>query len=87
MVKGDFQENKLNYDIDTGLYKQCKVVFRSGIIKYSTDSSQHKHSLDQCEPDSSNPHLNIEATNMISGISREKPALDFTRRIDIAWSA
>jgi len=32
------------------------------------------------------PYLNSDATSMINGISREKPALDLFRRIEMAWS-
>jgi hypothetical protein len=31
-------------------------------------------------------HLRREATSMIRGMSREKPALDLFRRMDRAWS-
>lgn len=32
------------------------------------------------------PHLKKEATSMINGMSREKPALDLLRCIESAWS-
>lgn len=39
----------------------------------------------QPEPDGA-PYLSSEATSMMSGMSREKPALDFVRCIEYAWS-
>lgn len=85
MIQGYLQQQQLHYYHQEGLYEQCRVEPGARVVEYPA--------LRQVSPESraiasipEAPYLNMDAMSMIKGMSKEKPALDLLRCIDIAWS-
>lgn len=92
MVEGDFEQHQLYAYHYHRLDEQRRVEPRAGVIEDSARGAAQCQ-LGPCnlingiqEASVGRPYLNIEATSMISGMSRENPALDLLRCIDMTWS-
>lgn len=78
MIQSNLQENKLHDYHDNRLYQEGIIESRAGVVEYPASlPNQHIVQVLLLLGQASVSHLSIEATSMIRGMSKEKPALDF----------
>ena len=81
MVQRHFEEDHLYANHDQGLDQQGSVVLGTGVVEHSARISAGASRF--CK----RSYLRKDATSMINGMSREKPALDLVLCIEYVWSA
>ncbi len=83
MVQRDLQQDDLHRDHDDRLDEERIVVFRAGVVEYPAARGRVSRCPSAEEPKQQRQtYLSSEATSIMSGISREKPALDLVRCIE-----
>ncbi len=99
MVERDLQEDELYENHKESLDKKGRVEVRARVVEDPVRpasvnkstlsislSSHHTGEAGRASDPADGAHLNIDATSIIKGMSRENPALDFDRYMDKAWS-
>ena len=92
MVQGYLEQQKLHYDMEEGLDEQRGVESCAGVVEDPvggpgvSTSEVRGPAVSRRAEQWGLSHLKKEATSMMSGMSREKPALDLLRCIATAWS-
>jgi hypothetical protein len=64
------------------LYQEGVVISRAGEIEYPVRGSACEHVSIGTGRETANTNLSSEATSIIRGMSREKPALDLVRYME-----
>lgn len=84
VVKPDLQQDELHADHDEGLDQESSIVFRSGIVEDPVGRVVCQIWTCLCDGYGSQArtYLMNDATNMMSGMSSENPALDRLRYIE-----
>lgn len=84
VIESNLQQNQLNSNHDERLDEQRRVEFRARVVEHSAYPRQHRSLF--ARPNAAS-YLKTDATSMINGISKEKPALDLVRCMEYVWSA
>ena len=86
MVEGDFKEDELDHNHKQRLRKQAQVILGVRPVKDSAQRESQKVSQCCCRGGGVGSNLRKEATSIMRGMSREKPALLLDRCMEMIWS-
>lgn len=87
VIQRNFQQQDLHHHHEKRLYQQRTVESGTGVVEYPAGGqSLAQDTFWRTWLGTEPSHLKKEATSMINGMSREKPALDLLRCMERAWS-
>lgn len=85
VVERNLEEDHLHGHHEERLHEQTYIEARAGpVVDSAIAACQHRRGL--VDEAIGGTDLSKEATSMMRGMSREKPALDLLRCIEMAWS-